>query len=144
MRGSGGTEGGAPMFFFGLLLAIGGTYFFFDSVRVTTGHGGAFSGMLGGGRGRGHLVDTTSMGVLFVPFFIGVFALFVDARRKWPWYLTGIGLAILVIEILSRIRFIIESKLTHLLGMVLMFAAGCALMYRSYKDQSTKTNLTEE
>ena len=94
--------------------------------------------MMGGGRGHGGLIDTTSMGILFVPFFIGVFALFVDARRRWPWYLTFIGLAILAIEILSRIRFIIDSKLTHLLGMLVMFAAGCALMFRSYQEAKTR------
>ena len=118
LKGSGGSEGGTSMFFFGLLLAVGGVYFFFDSVRVTTGHAGALSGLMGGGRGHGRLIDTTSMGILFVPFFIGVFALFVDAHRKWPWYLTYIGLAILAIEILSRIRFIIDSQADSLAGHV--------------------------
>lgn len=134
MKGSGGTEGGVGLFAIGFLLAIGGAYFFFDSVRVTTNHAGALSGMLGGGRGHGRLIDTTSMGILFVPFFIGVFALFVNTHRKWGWYMTIIGLAILAIEILSRIRFIIDTKLTHLLGMLVMFAAGCALMFRSYQE----------
>ena len=143
MKGSGGTEGGVGLFVFGLLLAIGGIYFFFDSVRVSTGHAGALSGLMGGGRGHGRLIDTTSMGILFVPFFIGVFALFVDARRHWPWYLTFIGIAILAIEILSRIRFIIDTKLTHLLGMLVMFAAGCALMFRSYQDQKAAEKLDD-
>jgi len=116
-------------------MAVGGIYFFFDSVRVTTGHGGLFSGAMGGGRGYGRWLDTTSMGILFVPFFIGVFWLFVDASRKWPWYLTSIGIAVLVIEILSRIRFIIDTKLSTLLGMFVLFAAGCALMFRSYKEE---------
>lgn len=142
MRGSGGTEGGVSLFVIGFLLAIGGVYFFFDSVRVTTNHAGALSGMLGGGRGHGRLIDTTSMGILFVPFFIGVFALFVNAHRKWGWYMTIIGLAILAIEILSRIRFIIDTKLTHLLGMLVMFAAGCALMFRSYQE-SKKTEASD-
>ena len=143
MKGSGGTEGGVGLFVFGLLLAIGGIYFFFDSVRVSTGHAGALSGMMGGGRGHGGLIDTTSMGILFVPFFIGVFALFVDARRHWPWYLTFIGIAILAIEILSRIRFIIDTKLTHLLGMLVMFAAGCALMFRSYREQKSQEKMED-
>ena len=144
MKGSGGSEGGVGLFFFGLLLAIGGVYFFFDSVRVSTGHAGALSGLMGGGRGHGRMIDTTSMGILFVPFFIGVFALFVDAHRKWAWYLTSIGLAVLAIEILSRIRFIIDTKLTHLLGMLVMFAAGCALMFRSYREQKARLNNLDE
>ena len=125
-------------------MAVGGVYFFFDSVRVTTGHSGAFSGAIGGGRGHGRLMDTTSMGILFVPFFIGVFSLFVNAHRKWPWYLTYIGIAILAIEILSRIRFIIDSKLTTLLGMFVLFAAGCAMMFRSYKgDRISSLGLSD-
>ena len=135
VRGSGGTDGGVGLFFFGLLMAVGGVYFFFDSVRVTTGHGGVFSGALGGGRGHSRMMDTTSMGILFVPFFIGVFCLFVDAHRKWAWWLTYAGIAILAIEILSRIRFIIDTKLTHMLGMFVLFAAGCALMFRSYRGE---------
>ena len=99
--------------------------------------------MMGGGRGRGGMIDTTSMGILFVPFFIGVFALFVDAHRKWAWILTYIGIAILAIEILSRIRFIIDTKLTHLLGMLVLFAAGCALMFRSYRDGAKTIGLSD-
>lgn len=136
MKGSGGTDGGVGQFFFGLAMAVAGVYFFFDSVRVMTGQAGVFSGAMGGGSGRGRMMDTTSMGILFVPFFIGVFSLFVNARRKWAWWLTYLGLGILAIEILSRIRFIIDTKLTHMLGMFVLVAAGCALMFRSYREQA--------
>ena len=143
MKGSGGTDGGVGLFFFGLIMAIAGVYFFFDSVRVHAGHAGALSGMMGGGRGRGGMMDTTSMGILFVPFFIGVFALFVDAHRKWAWILTYIGIAILAIEVLSRIRFVVDTKLTHLLGMIVLFAAGCALMFRSYRDGTATIGISD-
>ena len=143
MKGSGGTDGGVAMFFFGLLMSIGAVYLFFDSVRVHTGNAGALSGMMGAGGGRGRLIETTSMGILFVPFFVGVFALFVDAHRKWAWMLTYIGIAVLAIEILSRVRFVIDSKLTHVLGMFVLLAAGCALMFRSYRDGGAKIGLTD-
>jgi len=133
VRGSGGTQGGMQMFVIGMLMAIAGVYLFFDSVRVSSGHHGALSGMLGGGGNRGRLMETTSMGILFVPFFLGVFSLFVDARRKWAWMLTYVGIAILAVEVVSRVRFIIDTKLTHLLMMLVLFAAGCALMFRSYR-----------
>jgi hypothetical protein len=136
VRGSGGTDGGVGLFFFGLLMAVGSVYLFFDSVRVMTGQGGLFSGAMGAGRGHGRMIDTTSMGILFVPFFIGVFSLFVDAHRRWAWWLTYIGIAVLAIEVLSRVRFIIDTKMTHLLGMFVLFAAGCALMFRSYRGES--------
>jgi uncharacterized membrane protein len=127
------------MFGLGVVMAIGAVYIFFDSIRVSTGHAGVVSGMLGGGHGQGRLIETTSMGIVFVPFFLGVFSLFVDARRKWAWALTYAGIAILAIEVLSRVRFIIDTKLTHFLAMLVLFAAGCALMFRSYRDSSKKT-----
>lgn len=137
MKGSGGTEGGVETFLIGLGLAGLGIYLFFDSVHMSTAGMGLVSGMMGRGRG-GHgggmgMWETTSMGIVFVPFAIGVFCLFVNARRTWAWVLTHIGLAIIAIEILSRIRFLINTKLTHFLGMLILFLFGCALMFKSYK-----------
>ena len=66
------------------------------------------------------------MGIVFVPFAIGVFSLFVDASRKWAWWLTHIGLAIVAVEILSRIRFLIEIKTSHFFMMLILFLFGCA------------------
>ena len=132
-RGSGGTDGGMLLFVIGLGMSILAIYLFFDSVRVTTG-GGLITGMLRGGRGGGGrgMWETTSMGILFVPFLIGVIILFWDASKKWAWWLTGLGIAVIVIEILSRVRFLMETKLTHLLLMMVLFAAGIGLMMRSY------------
>jgi hypothetical protein len=136
MRGSGGTEGGAGQFAVGLLLAVGATYLFFDSVRVSTaGHG--LLGRMMGGRGGGFW-ETTSMGVLFVPFFIGVIALFYNARLRWAWGLMLIGLILLAVEIFSRLRFVMDAKTTHLLLMIVLFAAGTGLMLRSYAEQKKK------
>ena len=132
MRGSGGTEGGTGQFFLGLGLSVLALYFLFDSVRASTEMYGVFSGMLR--RGRGGMWDTASMGFLFVPFFLGVTALFYNARMKWAWGLMWIGVAVIVIEILSRIRFRMDVKTSFLLGIIVMFAAGCGLMLRSYRD----------
>ncbi len=131
MKGSGGTDGGVGMFLGGLALAVAAIYFFFDSIYVQTGTG-FLSGLMRRG-GSGRLLQTTSMGLLFVPFFVGVFSLFVDARRNWAWWLTYLGIAVLAIEILSRIRFEMSIKMTHLLGLIVMFAAGAGLMVRSYR-----------
>lgn len=113
-------------------MAMVATYLFFDSVRVSTGHHGMVSGMMGGRAGG--MIETTSMGIVFIPFFLGVFSLFVDAKRKWAWGLTYFGIALLAVEVMSRVRFIIDTKLTHLLIMLVLFAAGCALMFRSYRE----------
>lgn len=135
MKGSGGTQGGIGMFFLGMCLAIGAAWLFFDSVRVGTAGYGWMSGAFHGyGRGGGGMMQTTSMGIIFVPFFLGVLALFYNSKQKWAWILTFLGVAILVVEILSRLRFMMFMKTTHLIMMMVMFAAGAAFMMRSYKS----------
>lgn len=132
MRGSGGTEGGLGKFAIGFCLSPLAAYLFFDSVKVTTAGHGLISGLLG--YGHGGYWDTTSTGLLFVPFFLGVVVLFYDARLRWGWVLMYLGIGILAIEILSRIQFLFQMKTTHLLLMIVLFAAGVGLMLRSYRE----------
>ena len=126
----------------GLVLAGASLYFLFDSVQVTTRGGGWISGgirgMRGGGGGGGGMGQTTSMGIVFMPFLIGLIALFYDASKKWAWAVTWIGLAIIVIEILSRIRFLMQMKTSHLMIMFVTFAAGAGLILQSYRDEKRK------
>ncbi len=133
MRGSGGTPGGIGEFAIGFVLAGLAVYLFLDSVVVNSGIGliagrvdGMFGGIIGG---------RTSSGLVFVPFFIGVTALFYDSRPGWGWSLMYLGIAIIVIEILSRMQFLISMKVSHLLGIIVLLAAGTGLMLRSYRDQ---------
>ncbi|MDA7863979.1 hypothetical protein N9221_00300 [Akkermansiaceae bacterium] len=128
---SGGSEGGERAFVAGLgLILFGlGLYLFLDSVRVTSAPYGWISGRMGGGRGMG---ETTSMGIVFVPFLAGITILFFDSEKKWAWVLAGLGLAVVAIEILSRVRFVLEMKTTHLLLVLGMVAAGAGLILRSY------------
>ena len=79
------------------------------------------------------------MGLLFVPFLIGAGALFFDARKKWGWGLLGLALPSIVIELLSRVRFHMETKVTHLLLIPLMIAAGAGLMARGYLSRRSPT-----
>ncbi|MDP0491306.1 MAG: hypothetical protein Q7Q71_09685 [Verrucomicrobiota bacterium JB023] len=127
----GGTEGGDGLFMAGggLTLLGLGLYFFLDSVRVVSGAFGVFSGMVH----RGGLGQTTSMGLIFLPFIIGVIILFYDASKRWAWWLSGLGLVMIVIEILSRIRFVLNMKTTHLLLIFVLIAAGAGLIARAYK-----------
>ena len=142
MRGSGGTEGGLGKFAIGFCLSALATYLFFDSVKVTTGGRGLVSGLFGYGHGGSW--ETTSMGIIFVPFFLGVVVLFYDARLWWGWVLTYVGIGVLAIEILSRIQFWFQMKSTHLLGMIVLFAAGVGLMLRSYRDDGASKDPAEE
>ena len=132
--GSGGTEGGVGLFLSGVALAILSTYLFFDSIHVTTGGGGLLSRAVLGWSGGGFLGGTTtSMGVIFVPFIIAVIALFYDARQRWAWLLFWVGLLIVAVEVLSSLRFNTSMKLSTLMLMLGMFAAGVGLMLRSYR-----------
>lgn len=126
----GGTKGGTGEFIGGLALTALGFWLIFDSVQVHTGPVGWFSGLVGGARGGAW--GTTSMGIVFVPFFIGVFVLFFDAGAKWAWLLSGLGLIVVLIEILSRIQFVMSSKTSHVLLMLAMIAAGAGLMFKAY------------
>jgi hypothetical protein len=131
MRGSGGTNGGTGKFLTGFLLAGLATWFFLDSVLVTAG-----TGWLSGAMPFGWWGTTTSTGFLFLPFAIGVIALFYDARKTWAWGLMYLGLAIIVIEILSRVRFMMQMKTSHLLLLITVFAAGVGLMLQSLRDEA--------
>lgn len=133
MRGSGGTEGGVGLFVGGLALSCAGIYFFFDSVRVTT-EAGFLSGAIARGISAGSGASTTSMGILFIPFLLGVAALFYNSKQTWAWITLHLGLAAIAIEVLSRLRFYLDTKLSHLLGMMALFAAGVGLILRSFRD----------
>ena len=128
----GGSEGGERAFITGagLVLFALGFYLFLDSVRVSSAPFGLLSGRMG--RGGGGMMETTSMGIIFVPFLVGVMILFYDAEKKWAWWLSGLGLAMICVEILSRVRFILNMKTTSLLLVLGMVAAGAGLLARSY------------
>ncbi|BDS05827.1 hypothetical protein NT6N_08670 [Oceaniferula spumae] len=139
----GGSEGGSGIFLLGggLVLMALGMYLFLDSVRVQSGHFGWVSGMVGRGR---HGMETTSMGIVFIPFLLGVGVLFFDAGKKWAWWLTGLGLAVIAIEILSRIRFVLDMKTTHLLMILCMVAAGAGMALRAVVKGSKGENQQEK
>jgi len=112
----------------GMILVIVGTYLFFDSVKVQSGGSGLLSA--GISRGRGGMMETTSMGIIFVPLLVGIVAISYDASKKWAWYLSGVGIVMIAIEILSRIRFVMDTKVTHLILMLGMIAIGAGMIAR--------------
>jgi len=126
----GGSPGGLGLFLSGLALSLVSTYFFVDSVRVTTFGRGIVSGGFGGWGGTG------SAAIVFLPLLVAVVGLFYDASKAWAWILFGAGILILMAEILSRLEFFINLKLSHLLIMLVSFAAGLGLMLRSLRDES--------
>jgi hypothetical protein len=96
------------------------------------------------GRGEGGMWETTSMGIIFVPFLAGVLVLFYDASKRWGWWLGGLGLAVICVEILSRVRFVLNMKTTSLLLVLGMVAAGAGLLARSYMVGSSQAKGAKE
>lgn len=139
----GGRPGGEMKFFIGAIMTIVGVWLFFDSVKFTSGHMGLISGGIAGGRGGG-LMETTSMGIVLVPLFAGIVALFFNARMKWAWALTGIGIVILGVEVVSRFRPVMSIKGTHLFLLIILIAGGLGLMFRAYLEDRRSSAETEE
>ena len=137
VAGAGGTPGGTSLFFIGLVLAGAGLWFFLSNVHVVTRDVGVFYGAFNRGVFGGGM-PAASTGVIFAPIFIGLVMLFYDARLKWGWALFYVGLAIIVIEILSRIQFLMQIKTSNLLLMLGMVAAGIGMMLRSFRDGSVR------
>lgn len=135
MRGSGGTEGGLGKFGIGAMLCAVGVWLLLDSIKATSGGYGVITGAMNRmGGGRGGMMDTTSMGIVFVPFFIGVVALFYDYKSRIGWWVGGIGLGIIILETLSRIRFVFSVKTSYLLLMLLMIAGGIGFILASFRE----------
>ncbi len=122
----GGTKGGLGTFALGGVLSLASAWFFVDSVRVTTYGSGWVSRGFGGGTG--------SAGIVFLPIFIGCIALFYDASKSWGWVLFGIGAAVIAVEILSKLNFWFNLKLSHFMIMLITFAAGIGLMLRALRE----------
>lgn len=137
----GGRPGGEIKFIIGVLLSGIGMWLFFDSVRLTTGHHGLISSAFGGRDGGGGMGQTTSMAIILVPLFIGVIGLFFNVKQKWAWALTIIGILILSVEILSRMRPHFNVKASHAVLMLVMIAGGLGLTLRAYiEDGRAKIN----
>jgi hypothetical protein len=135
VRGAGGTPGGTWLFFTGLVLSAVGLWFFLSNVHVVTRDVGLVSGMFSRGMFGGGM-PAMSTGIVFAPIFVGLVLLFYDARLKWGWALFYTGLAVIVIEILSRIQFLMSIRTSNLLLMLGMIAAGIGMMLRSFRDAS--------
>ena len=113
-------------FAFGAVLSLVSAWFFIDSVRVTTYGSGWATGRFGGGTG--------SAGVVFLPVFVAVVALFYDASKMWAWALFLFGSAVIAIEILSRLNFWFDLKRSHFMIMLVGMAGGLGLMIRSFSE----------
>ena len=133
MRGAGNTEGGWEKFIMGGVLLCLGVYMLLDSVRVTSGGYGCVSGLMCRGIGNSQFVETTSMGVIFLPLFVGILAMAYDYSHKWARWLAGIGIVLIIVEMFSRIHWMMNIKTSHLVLMIGSCAIGIGLILASYR-----------
>ncbi len=114
-------------FLLGCSFAVVAFYLFYDS----GGAGAVRSGVVAqslhellGGSGssiRGLML------LLCVPFLLGFLALLHDDQTKWAWSLVGIGGALLVIELLSRLNLFANWNFSRLLSLIDAILPGAAL-----------------
>ncbi|MCK9435524.1 MAG: hypothetical protein M0R32_12185, partial [Candidatus Cloacimonetes bacterium] len=106
------NEPADPTFYwlFGYILIGISSWIFFDSTKMTT----LAYGYIGGLFPRGGIWDTSSMAIIFVPLLGGLLWLiynFLSGKdEKWAKALSWSGLAIVAVEILSRVRFHMMMK----------------------------------
>ena len=124
-REPGGTAGGSLEFIIGLGMLIAGVYLFLDSVQVTSDMFSLF------GFGRG------SFGLSLLPVFAGVAFLFFDGKSWIGRILTGGGLLIIFVGVLSRMTiYFHRQSLFNTLVMLVLIAGGLGLILRSLRDHS--------
>ena len=124
-KGAGGTPGGIPTFFLGVLLTVLGGYLILNQVQVTSSFG--FLGRWGIGRQAG-------FGLTMLPLLIGIGVLFFDGKSKLGWFL-GIGglLTILAAVLMSLSIYWAPTSLFNTLLMFGAFAGGLGLVARSLR-----------
>ncbi len=119
-RGAGGTEGGVPMFIFGVGLAVAGSYLLMQRVMVQSG----------GWRLWGY----NAFGLSLIPFLLGVGLLFFNGRSIAGKLLTFSGLVIIFAGIISNLDiYFRQTSLFETLLMLGMVAAGVGLVARSLR-----------
>lgn len=100
------------------------------------GMGSFFGGMFSFGVGQ-------SLGLLMIPFGVGVALLMADAYRRFGWFLIWASSAAVGAGVLQSLLFSFRpTSLWTLLTMVVMIAGGGGLMFRSlrgYQEDDTKS-----
>jgi len=123
MQGAGGTPGGIPQFFIGLVCAVAGGWLLMNQVTVTSGFGGW------------SLWGYNSFGLSLLPFLIGTGLLFFNGRSIIGWLLLIAGVTIILVGVLVNLRIYFQpTSLFNTLMMLGLLAAGIGLLARSLRE----------
>ena len=119
----------------GLLSCCIALYLLFDSVRVKS--------MAGYGWLTRQTDFSSGIAILAVPVIAGIVLLMLKMYRI-GWTVTLGGILLFVIEILSRMRFAVNMKFSHLFLLICFFAVGLGFIANSFfrKDDEEKEEET--
>jgi len=121
MQGAGGTPGGIPQFFIGLICAVAGGWLLLNQVTVTGGFGS--------------LWGYNSFGLSLLPFLLGTGLLFFNGRSVLGWLLLIAGTTIIVAGVLMNLNIYFRpTSLFNTLVMLGLLAGGIGLLARSLRD----------
>lgn len=119
-QGAGGTPGGIPEFFVGVLMAGLGAYLVLSRIHVTSGWHIPWLGHHG------------TFGTVLSMFLLGIFVLFIDGGSWIGRGLTAAGLFLMLFGVINSLHVYFTT--TTLLNTLLMFgmlAGGLGLVARS-------------
>ncbi len=131
------------LFLLGIAMCAGGLYLFLQNVIIETSLWGAsarvdFFGLIGG--------NGIPSGMITIPFILGIVLLFFSPKSFWSKLLTGLGLLIILLGVISSttLRFKATSTFNYLLMVILIFG-GAAMVLRillmgGYSERKSKDN----
>ena len=127
IEGAGGTSGGIATFLVGLGMTIGGGFLFFNHVTVGQSFG-RFFGRNTQVFGRG------TQGLILIPVIMGIGFLFFNAKSIIGWILTGGGMLMIFLAVISSLSFhFARTSLFNLLVMLVLLVGGLGLIARSLR-----------
>ncbi len=119
---SAGSSGSLLQFVIGLVLLGAGLFWIFQSVHVSSSFGSFY-----------HIGSWAAPnGTIIIPLLIGIVMLFLMERKIFGWIVTGIGIAIILIAVITSVRLYFTGG--NLFNYILMFgftAVGGGLVLKN-------------
>lgn len=103
------NSGSLLQFVIGLILLGAGLFWIFQSVHVTSSFGSFY-----------HIGSWAAPnGTIIIPLLIGILMLFLMDRKIYGWIVTGIGIAVILVTVITSVRLYFTGG--NLFNYILMF-----------------------
>lgn len=121
-----------------LLLGLGmlgvGLVLFFSKVKLTTGY--QLWGFFG---------DRNIMGMLFIPFILGIVLWVVFSKNIWPKILTWVSVVAMVVCVISSLRISYNyDAFSTIMMVILIFVGGALTLKKLYIDSPRRAKNKED